>query len=161
MGEARAGFGLGLASFALAFLGFSSDARRRRRGERGFSLGTRGKERVEGALWGVRVGAAGWPLIIVGEAVALDARDPREPCERGASPVTGKGNSEGSTSRALALPLRDLEREAYSTPSLTDDRDVDVEGEDREARVDEEAEERSPEESDPEERSVACITGLR
>ena len=88
-------------------------------------------------------------LIIEGEAVALDAREPRE---LGDSPVTGKGNSVGSVSRALALPLRDPDRDASSNSSSTDERElIEVDVEDPDTNVDDDAGENKPVDSEPDE----------
>ena len=77
--------------------------------------------------------------MMVGEAVALDAREPREPverCDRGESHIAGNGYSVGSSRLCLALPflapaltleleleLDDPGRVAGSSVSSTEDKD--------------------------------------
>ncbi len=94
--------------------------------------------------------------MIVGEAVALEPREPREPCDWGDSRPVGKGYSVGSSSTTLALPLLDLDPalSTSSSVSSTDDSDVEVDMPD--ANVDDE-----PNESDPDELDASSKAGLR
>ena len=59
------------------------------------------------------------------------------------------------------MPLWDLDRESSSRLSATEESDIDIDVEDRDTSVDDEAEDKGTDESDPDELDVACREGLR
>lgn len=97
---------------------------------------------------------------VLGEAVELEAREPRD---RGESDGLGKGNSDGSSSLALAFPLLDwdLARARSFSASLTEGSDID----ESDRSVLDDADEKIPGESDPdgliEAWRAAPLPGLR